>query len=85
MVFHELATNACKYGALGHAGKLTIEWSSFEGAVSLTWHETGIAIPTNRVGFGSTLIRSILRNQAMGKFTREFGPDGLTIRLSFIA
>lgn len=85
MVFHELTTNACKYGALGHAGKLTVEWSSFEKAVSLTWIETGVALPTDRVGFGSTLMRSILRNQAMGKFTREFGPDGLKIRLSFIA
>ena len=85
MVFHELTTNACKYGALGNAGKLTVTWSCLDKAVALEWRETGVALPTSRVGFGSKLIRSILRNQAMGKFTREFGPDGLVISLSFIA
>ncbi len=83
MVFHELTTNACKYGALGNDGTLSIAWSTDGNCVTLSWRETGIGAPTKRDGFGSTLIRGIFRNQAMGKFKREFESDEMKIDLTF--
>jgi two-component sensor histidine kinase len=84
MVFHELTTNACKYGALGNQGRLTVKWSSRDSTVSLEWRETCVAAPTTRSGFGSALIKSILRNQAKGELVRKFADGELLIRLSFL-
>ncbi len=64
LVFHELLTNAAKYGALADGGKVRIDWTIDPNAGSLLidWHEEGgpaVTAPTRR-GFGSTIIeRSI--------------------------
>lgn len=63
LVFHELTTNAAKYGALSDNGRVKVSWHIDEpGSLMLTWRETGgpaVTAPTRR-GFGSTLIeRSI--------------------------
>jgi two-component sensor histidine kinase len=66
LVFHELAMNAIKYGALAAApGYVTIDWklcASTTGGnpkVALVWKEQGgpIVRPPVRSGFGSRLIR----------------------------
>ena len=64
MLLHELATNALKYGSLSAgAGKVRIAWRTEAGeapTLVLDWQESGgptVSAPSNRAGFGSTLIR----------------------------
>jgi PAS domain S-box-containing protein len=60
MAFHELATNATKYGALSVAGgRVKLSWSSrSEGLVHIVWRETGgpPVTPPAAKGFGSRLL-----------------------------
>jgi light-regulated signal transduction histidine kinase (bacteriophytochrome) len=64
LVFHELLTNAAKYGALVDGGTVLIDWSidPAEKSLIIKWREEGgpaVTAPTRR-GFGSTIIeRSI--------------------------
>jgi two-component sensor histidine kinase len=42
LVFHELATNAAKYGSLStDGGKVTVRWSIDKDQLELIWKETG--------------------------------------------
>ena len=80
LVFHELATNAAKYGALATpTGKLTIEWSiAADGRLRIDWREEGVFnlhVP-DRKGFGSKLLRSASA-QFNGRVDQLFAPDGL--------
>ncbi|WP_156678955.1 HWE histidine kinase domain-containing protein [Sphingomonas profundi] len=63
LVFHELLTNAAKYGALSDSGAVAIDWKvDRDGSLLIDWSEEGgpaVQAPTRR-GFGSTIIeRSI--------------------------
>ncbi|WP_028347757.1 sensor histidine kinase [Bradyrhizobium murdochi] len=65
LVFHELATNAGKYGAFSSArGLLQVSWSVSDDRLNLTWDETegpvieGVGPP----GFGTKLLQSALRS-----------------------
>ena len=64
MAFHELTTNAAKYGALSAAGgKIRVAWSvSSPGQLHLEWQETNgpPVSPPRRRGFGSRLIEQAL-------------------------
>ena len=67
LVFHELATNASKYGALSTpTGRIEVRWRttvSQKRALELKWQETGgpvVSSPTRR-GFGTELISRSLR------------------------
>jgi len=59
LVFHELLTNAAKYGALADSGTVHIDWKvDPDGSLLIEWRETGgpaVTAPTRR-GFGSTII-----------------------------
>jgi PAS domain S-box-containing protein len=60
MAFHELATNATKYGALSvPQGRVKLSWSSGSGGlVQIVWRETGgprVTAPIAK-GFGSRLL-----------------------------
>ena len=85
MAFHELATNAAKYGALSaSAGVVHIDCSSKEDWLVMTWEERGgppIKGPPNREGFGGTLARRIVASQFKGRLSNEWNSDGLTIRI----
>jgi two-component sensor histidine kinase len=64
LVFHELATNAAKYGAFSSPrGLLQVSWTVSEGRLSLTWDETGgpAVEQVGQAGFGTKLLRSALR------------------------
>lgn len=64
LVFHELATNAVKYGALSSpTGRVVVEWEHMKSTQSfrLSWQESGgpaVKVPANR-GFGLTVLDSI--------------------------
>jgi two-component sensor histidine kinase len=64
LIFHELATNAGKYGAFSAAhGLLQVSWSVSDDRVTIVWDETeGPPIETvGEPGFGTKLLNSALR------------------------
>jgi two-component sensor histidine kinase len=63
LIFHELATNAAKYGAFSAArGFLQVSWTMSDGRLNVTWDETeGPTInQVGPAGFGTKLLRSAL-------------------------
>lgn len=82
LVFHELATNAAKYGALsGEAGTLRVEWVVTSTDVALTWAEQspeGVTSPPSHRGFGSQLIEMSVQRQLKGALTHDWSGGGLT-------
>lgn len=81
LVFHELATNAAKYGALSNAsGCLDVNWHvslDTKRQLEITWKESdgpAVAVPT-RQGFGSELISRSLHARG-GKVDTTYAPDG---------
>ena len=64
LIFHELATNAGKYGAFSSArGLLQVSWSVSDDRLNVTWDETeGPSIENvGAAGFGTRLLQSALR------------------------
>jgi two-component sensor histidine kinase len=64
LIFHELATNAGKYGAFSSTrGLLQVSWSVSDDRLNITWDETeGPPIETvGAAGFGTKLLKSALR------------------------
>jgi two-component sensor histidine kinase len=63
LIFHELATNAGKYGAFSAArGLLQVSWSLADDRLNITWDETegppvGVV---GKPGFGTKLLKSAL-------------------------
>jgi PAS domain S-box-containing protein len=88
MAFHELATNAVKYGALSNAeGRLDVLWtvdrSKSEPAVELIWNERGgpPVLPPERRGFGSRLLEQGLARELDGEVDLRYEKKGLTGRI----
>jgi two-component sensor histidine kinase/DNA-binding response OmpR family regulator len=88
LVFHELATNAAKYGAFLKAeGRLHVVWQLAQKdanpVILLEWRETGgpTTAPPSQSGFGSTLIRQSIAYELQGKSSLDFQPGGLCCRL----
>jgi two-component sensor histidine kinase len=64
LIFHELATNAGKYGAFASArGLLQVSWSMSDDRLTIIWDENeGPALgPVGAAGFGTKLLNSALR------------------------
>jgi PAS domain S-box-containing protein len=83
MVFHELATNAAKYGALSVLqGRVQVSWSTLPGAegrrLHLEWREEGGPAPAagSSRGFGSRLIEQSIAD-FQGTLQMQFLPTGL--------
>ena len=87
LVFHELATNSAKYGALSVAdGHVSLHTSEEPGLLLLCWRETGgprVLAPAAATGFGSKLIELSAVRQLGGAVDRDWRPEGLvaTIRI----
>jgi PAS domain S-box-containing protein len=86
LLLHEFATNAAKYGALSTpAGHIDIACSEGDGQFVLTWQERGgprIDGHGDSEGFGTMLARATVKDQLRGEISRDWKPEGLTIRLS---
>lgn len=89
IVFHELATNAVKYGALGdRGGTVSVEWR-YEDGISggkdllLTWHESdGPPLHhLNKAGLGTEMIERSLDYELGGKATTEYRQEGVVATL----
>jgi two-component sensor histidine kinase len=82
MAFHELATNAAKYGALSNeTGMVQVTWALEPDGkrLKLRWEEQGgpaVAEPPAR-GFGLRLIEHGLAREISGKVILDFRPSGL--------
>lgn len=64
LMFHELATNAAKYGAFSSPnGMLQVSWTVTDGLLAIVWDETeGPPVgPVGQAGFGTQLLNSGLR------------------------
>ncbi|HEX3487372.1 MAG TPA: HWE histidine kinase domain-containing protein [Micropepsaceae bacterium] len=87
IVFHELATNAIKHGALSNReGTVTMSWGfAGDGEVWLRWQERGgpQVSPPSRGGFGSRLIRLELTHELSGQVDLLYDPAGLTVQMGF--
>ncbi len=88
MIFHELATNAAKYGALSVPdGHVFVDWTVANQAdrrLSVVWREVGgppVSAPT-RKGFGSRLIERNVRHDLAGEARLSYSSDGFTAELS---
>ncbi|AWN42645.1 HWE histidine kinase domain-containing protein [Methylobacterium durans] len=84
MVFHELATNSAKYGALSvPGGRVRIRWSVTGHApsrvLSLFWREVGgpTVKPPRREGFGSFVTQRLIEYEMQGTSEVIYKPDGV--------
>lgn len=87
MIFHELATNAAKYGALAsEAGRIFIDWSVENQAdriLTIVWREEGgapVAEPEHR-GFGTRLIERNIRHDLAGSVKLSYPVTGFTAEM----
>lgn len=85
LVFHELATNAAKYGALsvaeGEVG-VTSRWDGQQ--LCIDWCESGgpaITAPPERQGFGTKLAELSIVQQLGGTIERRWEREGLTVAI----
>lgn len=87
MAFHELATNAVKYGALGSEdGTVTITWDASgaqDADFTLTWTESGgpAVVAPDTFGFGQKVIRSMTTAVVNGTADVDYSPAGLVWQL----
>lgn len=87
LAFHELSTNAAKYGALSvRTGKIDVSWDINEAdrTVRITWRETGgpaVAAPA-RTGFGRFLLERGVAADLKGTVALDFEPGGLVCTMT---
>ena len=86
LIFHELATNAAKYGALHETGgKISVTWDVANGMLKLDWLESGcrprVSEP-ERTGFGGVLLHRSIEGQFGGTMTHAWAQDGLAITIT---
>ena len=95
LAFHELATNAAKYGALSvPGGRVEIGWAVDRAdrkvpVLEIAWRERGgpPVRPPARRGFGSRLVERALAREFGAEVKLDFAPGGVEcrIRLPFAA
>ena len=91
LAFHELSTNAAKYGALSTSGgRVAVAWRRSTGTggegqpwLRLTWREAGgpPVVPPTRRGFGSRLLDRGVAAELGGSVDLAFERTGLRCRI----
>jgi len=83
LALHELATNACKYGALSNrAGRIDVSWAikrnSKGNVLSFRWNEQGgpAASEPIQLGFGTTLLKATFPGIAL-----HYLPEGFSCEI----
>jgi two-component sensor histidine kinase len=81
MAFHELTTNAAKYGALSSSdGSVAVGWRLVQDdGVEISWTESGgptVKEPT-RKGFGTRLIQRSISRELSGEAVITYAPAGV--------
>jgi two-component sensor histidine kinase len=83
LIFHELATNAAKYGAFSSEdGSVAVEWTTDDSDVALSWQEAGgpVAGPPAATGFGTRLIEATVQGDN-GAIDYQWRTEGLTVQV----
>ncbi len=90
MAFHELATNAVKYGALANEdGRVQVTWTLAPGAgprqIRIVWREIGgpPVSPPDRRGFVTRVIVGGLAHQLDGVVDLDFAHEGVVCTIVF--
>jgi two-component sensor histidine kinase len=86
LAFHELATNASKYGALAvDRGEIAVTWSAEGDEVHIRWQESGgpAVKPPERIGFGRVLLERLVGTTLNGSVRLDFARDGLRCDIVF--
>jgi PAS domain S-box-containing protein len=85
LVFHELATNSAKYGALSAAaGTVRLVSHIRDGRIRLTWEESGgppIVETPELNGFGTRLTDISIVQQLGGTLKRDWRREGLIVEI----
>lgn len=88
LTFHELATNALKYGAAGQSVEsLRVEWNIDTSGewLRIRWMERNgspvSAKEPHHVGFGTRLIDMNIKHELGGQLDRSFSVDGLAVTI----
>jgi two-component sensor histidine kinase len=88
LTFHELATNALKYGEAGNSvDALKVEWrverAGRNKSLVLNWRESGQADLKEpaTTGFGTKLINMNITRELYGSIDRRFLPSGLQVEI----
>jgi PAS domain S-box-containing protein len=84
LLFHELATNAVKYGALGRdSGHVEISWRREGETMLVSWKEEGgpPVVPPKRKGFGTRLLNQVSGRQLNAKLEFNWDPHGLQLKI----
>ncbi|MDE4909333.1 HWE histidine kinase domain-containing protein [Methylobacterium sp. 092160098-2] len=84
MIFHELATNSAKYGALAIGGTLNLVGRVVDHALTLDWTEGAAPSGTAKAdgtGFGSRLLTQTIERSLAGQFQRTIDDAGLHFRM----
>ncbi|MEL6617540.1 MAG: HWE histidine kinase domain-containing protein [Pseudomonadota bacterium] len=80
LLFHELTSNAAKYGALSvPEGHISVTWITADDGVRIRWAESNgpEVTPPDRNGFGRSIIEDAIAYEFRGKTTLEFAPAGV--------
>jgi len=88
LLFHELATNAVKHGALGQeGGAVKIDWVLGADWLTVQWVEIGgprVKRPEGE-GFGSRLLRQVSGRQLNADIDFDWDPAGLRVEIKLPA
>lgn len=83
LVFHELATNAAKYGALsGEKGRVELSIRREDEHLTFHWREVGgppIVAAPDKTGFGTQLVEMSAVRQLGAELHRNWDPAGLDL------
>lgn len=86
LLFHELATNAAKHGALSTpSGRLAVAWrDGGSGSLIVEWTETGgpAVTPPTRKGFGTRMLNTVVTGELGGSLEASYDAPGFRATLT---
>jgi two-component sensor histidine kinase len=85
LTFHELATNAVKYGALSApTGSVAVHWERSGDNLIVRWAERGgpEVMSPKANGFGGSLIQKTIARQFHGALEYDWQPGGLSVKIT---
>jgi two-component sensor histidine kinase len=89
MVFHELATNAAKFGAISaRTGRVSVRWKFIQNGhvdswLSVQWEESGgpNVVPPTRSGYGTSVVLELIPYEFGGTVDLTHNPEGVRCKL----